>query len=100
MSLFFLIGIRFYWVFIKPFHNKTCLFKTSCSVAVFHAAKHNNGKYAWKTFLFRYKNCRDNHQLFYSEQFKEYYLKLPDGTIVPQKEINPKLINLNNNLVN
>ena len=95
MRLLILIGIRFYWLFVKPFHNKTCLFKTSCSKAVYHAAKHNSGKFAWKMFLFRYKNCRDTHQIFYSDQFNGYYLKLGDGTIVPQNEINPKLLLLN-----
>jgi hypothetical protein len=77
---------------MKPFLSKTCLFNISCSNAVFNAAKRYNGNYAWKTFLFRFKNCRDNHQLFYSTQFHEYYLKLADGSIIPQKEINPRLL--------
>ena len=94
MAIFLRLGIRFYWLFIKPFHNKTCLFNLTCSHAVYEASKHRNIKYAWKTFLFRYNNCRGSYQLFYSDQFQQYYLKLADGTIVPEKEINPKLINM------
>ena len=84
--------IRIYWNFMKPFHNKTCLFNTTCSNAVYNAANDKGAKYALSILKFRFNNCRNNFELFHSKETGEFSMKLGDGTIILQNEINPKLL--------
>ncbi|MGC6414882.1 MAG: membrane protein insertion efficiency factor YidD [Bacteroidia bacterium] len=62
-----LLAIRFYWL-LSNRTSRTCLFKISCSRAVYYATKSNGIFAGIRTFIFRYKNCRVNYTIIYNKE--------------------------------
>jgi putative component of membrane protein insertase Oxa1/YidC/SpoIIIJ protein YidD len=90
MKWLMLISIRFYWWVIPPSKRNRCIFKESCSNAVYRETKENGLFFGLRMFHYRFQNCRSG-----------YHLVLNNGVIdlitvkkntIPHEEIHPRLM--------
>ncbi len=85
-----IFAIRFYWWSIPAANRKRCLFKESCSKAVYKESQ-QSFKFGFKMLLFRYRNCRPGYTIVTHNG--QLDLITAKGTRLDQNEINPSIIN-------
>lgn len=91
LKFIFQFIIQCYWFFIPKKSRRNCIFSESCSKHVYRINNEHGFSKAFKSLLYRYKTCRPGYKIFINEQ-KEYLIQLVDGTIIPESEIAPDLV--------
>ncbi|MFC4635490.1 membrane protein insertion efficiency factor YidD [Dokdonia ponticola] len=92
MKYIFLVIIRLYWLLIPVSKRRVCIFKKSCSRYVYDITLEEGFKSGFQAFCFRYKNCRNNYELFKNPMNGEIQMILADNSVVVENEISNKLI--------
>ncbi|MEN2401503.1 membrane protein insertion efficiency factor YidD [Flavobacterium sp. MC2016-06] len=87
MKYLILLIIQTYWNFIPQSKRKRCIFKTSCSNYVYQITKNEGFIKGIKAFIFRYKNCRGNFEIFENPISKKKQILLPSKLIIDSDEI-------------
>ncbi|MCT8340604.1 membrane protein insertion efficiency factor YidD [Flavobacteriaceae bacterium TK19130] len=63
MKYLVLFSIQIYWKLIPASRRKHCLFKESCSNAVFRVTLNKGLKKGLRMFRYRYENCRPGYTI-------------------------------------
>ncbi len=84
--------IRLYWLVVPESKRRQCLFRESCSNAVYAAAKREGIVEALRVFLYRIKACNSKTKIFVNPITGDTNLLLTNGECVDEAEINPRLI--------
>lgn len=92
MKYITLFLIHLYWLFIPEHKRRNCIFKKSCSQAVFEDTQEKGFIYGLKTFHFRFKNCRAGFELFTEPITNEVKMVLPSKVIIEKDEIAERLL--------
>jgi len=92
MKYVLLIIIKLYWVLIPKHKRRHCIFKKSCSKYVYDITLQYGLKEGLKAFHFRYKNCRNEYELFENPLNGEIQIILPNKNVIKEKDISSKLI--------
>lgn len=79
--------IKVYWLIIPPIRRKKCLFKKTCSKAVFEATKETGFLEGIKVFKYRFKNCRGGYEIYENPFTYERELMLTTKKVLSEKEM-------------
>lgn len=90
MKWVFLLTIRFYWWVIPPSKRNRCIFKESCSRAVYWEIKQKGLLLGLKMFHFRFQNCRSGYHLVLNNDAIDL-ITVKKNTI-PHDEIHPRVM--------
>ena len=82
--------IRLYWWSIPPANRNRCLYKESCSRAVYRELQ-KSFKDGFKMLLFRYRSCRTGYKI--ETHNGKFSIITSEGIRIEQNEINPSIIN-------
>lgn len=91
MKWLLIFVIRVYWFILPPNKRNRCLFKISCSNAVYNATKQNGFFAGVKLLHFRYIHCRSNYK--WQINNNEFSITTANGTILNHNEIREEIIN-------
>ena len=58
MRALLILVIRLYWMVVPVHRRRSCLFKESCSMHVYHRAAASGFIAGLRALWFRYRNCR------------------------------------------
>jgi len=82
--------IRLYWWSIPPANRNRCLYKESCSRAVYSELQ-KSIKDGLKMLLFRYRSCRPGYKI--ENHNGKISIMTNGGIRIEHNEINPSIIN-------
>lgn len=84
--------IKFYWLIIPSYKRRKCIYRKSCSNAVFETAK-NKGFFAGiNMFKYRFQNCRSGYEMYEDPIDKSLRLILPNNGLLEENEIAKRLL--------
>jgi putative component of membrane protein insertase Oxa1/YidC/SpoIIIJ protein YidD len=92
MKHLILLIIRFYWFSKSKSSKPKCIFRKSCSHYVYEITQERGFLKGLKAFLFRYKNCRGDIQLFKNPINNKINMLLPSRIIIKEDEIAERLL--------
>lgn len=82
--------IEAYWEYVPESKRRICIYKTTCSRAVYHKII-DEGFYAGiKLFFYRKSNCKEGFSFFLDED--EICIKTRKGEVVNEMDINTLLL--------
>jgi putative component of membrane protein insertase Oxa1/YidC/SpoIIIJ protein YidD len=83
--------IKLYWKYIPESQRKICIFRLTCSNAVYQKLE-NEGFFAGlKLYFYRRKNCKEGYHFFVKND--NVYINTKENEIIEENEINPLLLN-------
>ena len=82
--------IELYWRNIPESKRRVCIYKTSCSKAVYSTINNKGFWIAIQFYLSRRSNCKDGYSFFFKEG--KVHIKTRLGQILQEEEINPLLV--------
>ncbi|SEI82381.1 hypothetical protein SAMN04488018_10599 [Myroides marinus] len=92
MKYILLFIIKSYWLLIPPKNRRKCIFKKSCSQAVYEDTTTNGFIAGFKTLLFRFKSCNNQYDIITDYTTNKKKLLLKNGVILPENEIAKRLL--------
>jgi putative component of membrane protein insertase Oxa1/YidC/SpoIIIJ protein YidD len=92
MKHLILLTIRLYWL-SKPKNCKPkCIFRKSCSHYVYEITQKQGFLKGLNAFVFRYRNCRGDIQIFKNPINNKINMLLPSRIIMNENEIAKRLL--------
>lgn len=92
MKYLILLIIRLYWLSKPKYRKPKCIFKKSCSRYVYEITQQQGFLKGLKSFVFRYKNCRGNFEIFKNPINNKTRILLPSRIIIEENEIAERLL--------
>jgi putative component of membrane protein insertase Oxa1/YidC/SpoIIIJ protein YidD len=92
MKYLILLIIRLYWFSKSKYRKPKCIFRKSCSNYVYEITQQQGFLKGLKSFVFRYKNCRGNFEIFKNPINNKTNLLLPSRIIIEENEIAERLL--------
>ena len=82
-----------YWKVIPSKNRKKCIYRISCSNYVFQETKDNGFLKGIEALNYRYHNCRQGFEIFYSPVDSSKQFILPSDEVLKENEIAKRLLN-------
>jgi putative component of membrane protein insertase Oxa1/YidC/SpoIIIJ protein YidD len=92
MKYLVLIVIRLYWKLVPASKRRKCVFKESCSNAVYKETNNNGFIKGLETLLFRFRNCNNRFELTVDFQTERTKVILKDGTLIDFEEMRDSVL--------
>lgn len=80
-----ILPILLYWKLIPAAKRNRCIFKESCSLAVYKTLLVHGSFLGIKMFLFRFQNCKPGYTIFFQDQ--QFMLKTIQAQIISERDI-------------
>ncbi|MGL4585212.1 MAG: membrane protein insertion efficiency factor YidD [Flavobacterium sp.] len=92
MKYLLLLVIKTYWFLIPPNKRRKCIFRKSCSNAVYDDTISFGFYKGTQTLLFRIRNCNNHFDIITDTPSNEKKMYLKSGTIISETEIAERLL--------
>ena len=92
LTYFFKKLIEAYWKHVPESNRKICIYKLTCSKAVYQALQNKGFWSASKLYLFRRFNCKNGYTISWNSDNSKVVIQTKMGSIINEEEINPLLV--------